>query len=92
MPCIEAWLLCGSADCRSVTELDWVHGLQQNRLPYKCSDLKAKLYGKKHTVHLDRVSRMDDAARRISANIAMVEASFPNGFGPFAADVRGWLT
>jgi hypothetical protein len=92
VPCIEAWLLCGTIQGRGVTEADWITGLRQNSLPYRCKDLKAKLHEPDRVGDKDLVKRIANEARRISANISALETMFPNGFGPFAAGVRAWAS
>jgi hypothetical protein len=89
MPCIEAWLLCGSPGGCGVTETNWIAGLQSNRLPYRCNELKARLHGNARP-HRNRLDKMTAEARRLCANLTALENNFPNGFGPFAASVRAW--
>jgi hypothetical protein len=89
MPCIEAWFGCGRDP--TVTEANWFVALREWRFPYDNRRLKTTVYGSDRVSLANETRRMIEEANRLSSNLANLETWFRNGFGPFAADVRGWL-
>jgi hypothetical protein len=89
VPCIEAWFRCGHDN--GVTEAAWLLALRENQFPYDGRRLKAAVYGSERVSLDHETRRMVEEARRLAADLAALGRWFPNGFGPFAADVRGWL-
>jgi hypothetical protein len=89
VPCIEAWFRCGHD--RGVTEEAWLMALGQNQFPYDSKRLKIAVYGSERYTRELETRRMVEEARRLAANSSELERWFPNGFKPFADDVRRWL-
>lgn len=89
VPSLEAWLLCGRDP--NVTESVWINGLQNQQDPYTTNSLKYKVYGtdRPGIETLKRVGVQE--ARRLINDLPTLESRFPNGFGPFARDIRSWL-
>ena len=89
-PAIEAWLLSGTDN--ETTEAGWLQRQARGISARSETDaLKKRLYGDPETrAETERMTITEAAARRIAADIAGLEWRFPNTFGPFAADVRGW--
>lgn len=89
-PAIEAWLLCGHDP--QVCEEAWREGLGRKRDPYSKNDLKHRVYGTDRP-DLELLRRRGvEEARRLIADLATLEARFPNGFGSFAMQIRSWTT
>jgi hypothetical protein len=89
IPCIEAWLRCGSD--KSVTEAAWLVALRENRFGFDPPSLKLAVYGRRRVTADFEKRRMVEEATRLAGNIDLLTTWFPNGFGPFAASVRDWL-
>lgn len=80
VPQIEAWYLCGR-DAK-VTEAAWLLAMESGRLPYSSSDLKNELYGSdRPTIQVETIHAQQEA-RRLANDLSLLEAFFPNGFGP----------
>ena len=84
VPAIEAWYLCGRDD--SVSEVAWLSGQRDGRLPYTRSELKFRVYGTDrpslpHEINcaLREVARHRHDPRRLTND-------FP-GFAALAADL-----
>ncbi|HEX4591476.1 MAG TPA: hypothetical protein VH120_16185 [Gemmataceae bacterium] len=90
MPCIEAWLRCGQDS--TVTEAAWLVALQEDRFPFDNLRLKAAVYGSERVSLAVETRRMVEEATRLASDVVVLEKWFPNGFGPFAADIRSWLS
>jgi hypothetical protein len=88
VPSLEAWWRCG-IDAH-VTEAAWLVALQSRRFPYDVNRLKVAVYGTDRPgLDLETV-RMTEEATRVALDLARLETGFPNGFGPFAREIRGW--
>jgi hypothetical protein len=88
VPCIEAWLRCGRD--RTVTEAAWLVALRDRQFPYDGPRLKTAVYGHQRVTLATETRRMVEEATRLAADISELEKWFPNGFGPFAAEIRSW--
>ncbi len=88
VPSLEAWWRCG-LDAH-VTEAAWLVALQSRQFPYDVNRLKEAVYGTDRPGLALETTRMTEEATRVAQDLARLEACFPNGFGPFARDVRGW--
>ena len=87
-PAIEAWWLCKTN--AQITEAAWERGLDIKQEPFSKLDLKKWLYGQEYS-SLDLMTRkMIEAARNLTSDLAILERSFPNGFGALAKELRGW--
>jgi hypothetical protein len=87
-PCIEAWYRCGRDP--HVTEANWSVALQSKQYPYDCKRLKEAVYGTdRASLETERRAAVVEA-QRLAQNPAELEKWFPNGFGPFAREVRLW--
>jgi hypothetical protein len=89
IPAIEAWFRVGVDG--AVTEAAWIGGLQAGADPYTKNDLKRAVYGTdRPSLPLETQRMAQEADRLVAAQLAALEALFPNGFGALANDVRGW--
>jgi len=88
MPSIEAWLCCASN--AGVNEAAWFNGIAEKRPPYSTRQLKIDLYETDRPGLALETQQMTKAASQLASNLAAFERSFPNGFGPFARELRNW--
>ncbi len=88
VPAIEAWYLCGRDP--QVTELAWMEGQAQGRIPYTRRDLKWRVYGTDRPGLSFEIQRALECVRRHQHDPRRLEADFPHGFGTLARDLRGW--
>lgn len=88
VPAIEAWLLCGLDS--AISEQAWLSALGSSSLPYTKSALKQRVYGTDRPSLEMETRHMVEHARRLAADIGVLERRFPIGFGSLAKDVRGW--
>lgn len=88
VPAIEAWYLVGADP--HVSEATWIMGVRAKSFPYTRSQLKQKVYGTERLTLAEETAGAIREARRVAADLARIEASFPNGFGALARDVRAW--
>ncbi len=86
VPAIEAWYLCGQDP--QVTELAWVEGQAQGRIPYTRRDLKWRVYGTDRPGLAFEIRRALECVRRHQRDPRRLETDFPNSFGPLARDLR----
>jgi hypothetical protein len=89
IPSMEAWLQCGRDN--TVTEAAWLVALRERRFAFDPRRLKLAVYGRKRITGDFEKRRMVEEASRLAADVQALEKWFPGGFGPFAADIRGWL-
>jgi len=89
VPSLEGWLLCGRDP--TVTERAWINGLQNKHEPYTKNSLKHKVYGTDRPSIEILKQRGIQEVRRLINDLVTLEARFPNGFGPFAREIRGWV-
>jgi hypothetical protein len=88
VPSLEAWWRCG-IDAH-VTEAAWLVALQSRQFPYDVNRLKVAVYGTDRPgLDLETV-RMTEEATRVAQDLARLETSFPNGFGPLAREICSW--
>lgn len=89
-PAIEAWYRCGIDP--HATEAAWARDLAVGvKAPQAIHRLKQAVYGTPQpSLDLETDCAVREA-RRLAANMAPFEVSFPAGFGALARDVRGWL-
>jgi hypothetical protein len=90
VPSLEAWLRCGRDP--GVTEAAWIVALQSRKYPYDVRRLKEAIYGTHRPDLPLETRRMTEEAARLASDLGALETWFPNGFGPFAAEVRAWAT
>jgi hypothetical protein len=89
VPAIEAWYLCGVDP--HVNEATWARKLQQSeRITFTRNALKKRAYGTERPTIEIETRHAVVAAARLTDNLSEIEQLFPNGFGPFANDVRNW--
>jgi hypothetical protein len=89
VPAIEAWYLCGVDP--HVNEATWARKLQQGeRITFTRNALKKQVYGTERPTIEIMTRYAVEAAARLADNLSEIERLFPNGFGPFANDVRSW--
>ena len=88
VPAIEAWYRCGLDP--HVNEATWTRKLNSERITYTRKSLKKDVYGTERPSIEIETTRATEAALRLVNNISLLEQLFPNGFGSFARDVRGW--
>jgi hypothetical protein len=88
VPAIETWYICGLDP--HVNEVAWVRALKSKTIPFDRRSLKRSVYGTERPSLEQETEHATKAARRLAADIRPLETSFPNGFGPFARDVRNW--
>jgi hypothetical protein len=88
MPSLEAWLRCGHD--AGATEAAWIVALQSRKVPYDVRRLKAAVYGTHRPDLPLETRRMAEEAARLAGDLVALETWFPNGFGPFAGEVRAW--
>lgn len=90
VPSLEAWLRCGQD--AAVTEAAWIVALQSRKFPYDVRRLKEAIYGTHRPDLPLETRRMTEEAARLAGDLAALETWFPNGFGPFAGEVRTWAS
>jgi hypothetical protein len=88
VPALEAWLRCGLDP--HVSEAAWVQGLRVGKEPYTKNQLKEAVYGTSRPSLGLETRRATEEATRLSANLALLETPFPQGFGALAGGVRAW--
>jgi hypothetical protein len=88
-PAIEAWYATGLDP--HVNEATWAHAMRDKKFPYTKLSLKKLIYGTdRPSIELE-TERARAAAIRVAENLDELEARFPNGFGPLAAELRRWV-
>ena len=88
VPAIEAWYQCG-VDLH-VNEARWGGKLSGERINFTKELLKIAVYGSNQpSLHMETLAAIA-AAKRLAENLDQLALLFPNGFGCFLADVRGW--
>jgi hypothetical protein len=88
VPAIEAWYVCGIDP--HVNEAAWIRTRGSRTVPYTRRSLKQDVYGTERPSLEQETEHATKAAMRLATDITLLETSFPNGFGPFARDVRDW--
>jgi hypothetical protein len=88
VPAIEAWYLCGQDP--QVTELAWMEGQAQGRVPYTRRELKWRVYGTDRPGLAFEIQRAVECVHRQQRDPRRLEADFPHGFGALAHDLRDW--
>lgn len=88
VPSIEAWYRCG-VDSR-VTEAAWIQKLQSGKCKYSRESLKRDVYGTDRPSIGMEITFAEKAASQLVNHLSILEEFFPNGFGPFAREVRSW--
>lgn len=88
-PAIEAWYATGLDS--HVNEAAWANAMRDKKFPYTKLGLKKLIYGtERPSIELE-TERARAAATRVAENLGELEARFPNGFGPLAAELRLWV-
>ena len=88
VPAIEAWYRCGLDP--QISEATWIQQFQAEAYAHVKNRLKRDVYGTDRpslTLETEYASR---EAQRIRQQVHLLEASFPNGFGSLAREVRSW--
>ncbi|MCY2926345.1 MAG: hypothetical protein NT031_13060 [Planctomycetota bacterium] len=88
VPAIEAWYLCGVNP--AVSEQAWRAGMESGQYPYDKKQLKKLVYGTDRPSLAMETQKAVEAAHRLVADLTMLEAKFPLGFGTLATAVRSW--
>ena len=88
VPAIEAWYVCGLHP--NVSEAAWIRALASGAFDYTRNDLKREAYGTDRPSLPMETRKAEEQARRLAAQLDLLERQFPIGFGALAADVRGW--
>jgi hypothetical protein len=88
VPAIEAWYLAGKN--HEVGEAAWIAGLKAGRRPFTRPHLKRLVYGTdRPSLELETECAIREA-RRIIADMKLIESAFPIGFGMMAKETRSW--
>jgi len=88
-PAIEAWYATGLDP--HVNETAWVRAMRDKQFPYTKLGLKKLIYGTERPSIEMETERAKAAAIRVAEDLGELEARFPNGFGPLAAELRLWV-
>lgn len=88
VPAIEAWYLCGINP--AVSEQAWEVGTETGQYPYDKRQLKKLVYGTERPSLAMETQKAVEAAHKLAADMRMLEAKFPVGFGTLATAVRNW--
>ena len=89
VPAVEGWYLCGRDP--EVGEEGWRRARDRDRpAPYTRRDLKWRVYGTVRPPLPLETRRAEEEARRLAADLRLLENVFPNGFGHLARGVRRW--
>lgn len=88
VPAIEAWYRVG-LDAH-VNEATWTRKLLGENITYDRRSLKIDIYGSSQPSLQAETTAAVLAARRLAANINLLEQLFPVGFGCFLTDIRNW--
>ena len=88
VPAIEAWWRCG-LDTHA-TEQSWARSLPRGPFPFSRRDLKKVAYGTDRPSLPLSTMKMVESARRLTADLPLLERHFPMGFGAFATEFRAW--
>ncbi len=88
VPIIEAWYL--AEDSHQVGEAAWKVGLASGRVPFNGPQLKKLVYGTERPSFELALEKAVEHAKRVSQNLAAIEAAFPIGFGLMAKEIRSW--
>lgn len=86
VPAVEAWYLCGVDP--EVGEEGWRSG----RSNYDRRELKRRTYHTPRPSLPLETRRAMEEARRLAADLRLLENAFPLGFGNLAREVRPWRT
>ena len=86
VPAIEAWYLVGKE--HEVGEAAWRVGLNNGRPPFIRKKLKEMVYGTDRPSVELATQRALEEARRIIADVRVLENAFPAGFGLMAGEIR----
>jgi hypothetical protein len=74
-----------------VGEAGWGRRAGRERSPpYTRRDLKWRTYGTMRPPLPLEIRRAEEEARRLAADIRLLELEFPTGFGHLAHNVRNW--
>ncbi len=86
-PAIEAWYLCGVQP--NPTETAWGRELERGaHARSEILKLKRAAYGTERPALPLETERAVEQARRLAADLTLLERAFPNGFGPLAREIR----
>lgn len=88
VPAVEAWYLCGRDD--AVGEESWAQCLRRGYCPYNRRELKWRTYGTHRPPLPLEIQRAEVEARRLAADVRVLENTFPIGFGNLSREVRTW--
>lgn len=88
-PAVEAWYRCGIDPHAS--EARWIRDMQAGAsAPRRIRELKRAVYGTARPSLPQETESAVREARRLATDLALLENSFPIGFGALARDVRAW--
>jgi hypothetical protein len=90
VPAIEAWYLCGRSS--DVGEAAWATSVQAGKFAHLKNHFKQQVYGQDRVALVEAMERAKEEAKRVAHDIAKLEASFQQGFGALAADIRAWIS
>jgi len=85
VPAIEAWFLAGKNI--HVTEQAWARGPKGRTFDRR--SLKNDLYGERANLP-QQTAKMVEEAKRLAADISVLEQRFPAGFGSILRQLRTW--
>jgi hypothetical protein len=88
VPAIEAWYRCDLDP--QVNEAAWARKLKGEACTYTRKTLKRDVYGTDRPSMEIEINCATQAASRMVTCVPLLEQLFPNGFGAFANDLRGW--
>lgn len=88
VPAMEAWYVC--LQDTHVNEAAWARHLGGERVTYTKNSLKQMAYGTERPSIDTETEGARNSARELIKNLDQVEELFPNGFGLFVQDIRGW--
>jgi hypothetical protein len=88
VPTIEAWYHCGLDT--HVNENTWGRKLLGERITYDRKSLKKSIYLTERASLSVMTQIACDAAQRLAADLDLLEAHFPIGFGCFVRDLQNW--
>ena len=64
--------------------------MHQQSIPYSKLELKKWLYGAENSALEHMKQKMVEAAERHQNDLAVLERTFPHGFGCLAKEIRSW--
>ena len=88
IPALEAWWLCGTNPHHA--EAPAIRRIARESLLHLRKELKQDLYGTIRPSLEMEIAAMCEAAKRIAADLDLLERAFPIGFGLLRQQLRLW--